>query len=47
MTNKTWFVTGTSTGFGHSLAAYLAQQENVNLVATARHTDQLGYKEWM
>lgn len=43
MTNKTWFVTGTSTGFGHSLAAYLAQQENVNLVATARHTDQLGY----
>lgn len=43
MANKTWFVTGTSTGFGHSLAAYLAQQTGVNVVATARHTDQLGY----
>lgn len=43
MSNKTWFVTGTSTGFGHSLAQRLAQQEGVNLVATARHTDQLDY----
>ncbi|KRK97562.1 short chain dehydrogenase [Secundilactobacillus odoratitofui DSM 19909 = JCM 15043] len=43
MTNKTWFVTGTSTGFGRSLATYLAQQDDVNVVATARHTDQLGY----
>lgn len=43
MTNKTWFVTGTSTGFGRSLATYLAQQDDVNVVATARHTDQLDY----
>ncbi len=43
MTNKTWFITGTSTGFGRSLATYLAQQDDVNVVATARHTDQLGY----
>nr|WP_252898723.1 short-chain dehydrogenase [Secundilactobacillus odoratitofui] len=35
MTNKTWFVTGTSTGFGRSLATYLAQQDDVNVVATA------------
>ncbi|WP_261807289.1 SDR family NAD(P)-dependent oxidoreductase [Lapidilactobacillus luobeiensis] len=43
MSNKTWIVTGTSTGFGKELAALLAQQEDVNLVATARHTDQLDY----
>ncbi|MTV82151.1 oxidoreductase [Secundilactobacillus folii] len=43
MANKTWFVTGTSTGFGRSLATYLAQQDGVNLVATARHTAQLSY----
>lgn len=43
MTNKTWIITGTSTGFGKSLATYLAKQDGVNLVATARHTTQLGY----
>ncbi|CAJ1225306.1 SDR family NAD(P)-dependent oxidoreductase [Levilactobacillus zymae] len=40
---KTWLITGTSTGFGKSLATFLAQKDDVNLVATARHTDQLGY----
>lgn len=40
---KTWLITGTSTGFGKSLSIYLAQQADVNLVATARHTDQLSY----
>ncbi|WP_125584037.1 SDR family NAD(P)-dependent oxidoreductase [Levilactobacillus cerevisiae] len=40
---KTWLITGTSTGFGKSLAIYLAQKDDVNLVATARHTDQLAY----
>lgn len=43
MTTKTWIITGTSTGFGRSLANYLAQKEDVNLVATARHTEQLDY----
>jgi Short-chain alcohol dehydrogenase of unknown specificity len=40
---KTWLITGTSTGFGKSLATFLAQKPDVNLVATARHTDQLSY----
>ncbi|WP_119326448.1 SDR family NAD(P)-dependent oxidoreductase [Companilactobacillus musae] len=43
MNKKTWLVTGTSTGFGKSLATYLAQQENVNLVATARNIQKLSY----
>ncbi|MYV17472.1 oxidoreductase [Furfurilactobacillus milii] len=43
MATKTWFITGTSTGFGRSLATFLAKQANVNLVASARHTEQLGY----
>lgn len=43
MSKKTWIVTGTSTGFGKSLATYLAQQEDVNLVATARNTQKLSY----
>lgn len=43
MTNKTWFITGTSTGFGRELATLLAQKDGVNLVATARHTEQLAY----
>lgn len=43
MTNKTWLITGTSTGFGKSLATYLAQQTGVNVVATARHPEQLDY----
>ncbi|GLB46339.1 short-chain dehydrogenase/reductase [Philodulcilactobacillus myokoensis] len=41
--SKTWLVTGTSTGFGRSLARFLANQKNVNLVATARNTDKLSY----
>ena len=40
---KTWLITGTSTGFGHELAELLAQQPDVNLVATARNTDKLSY----
>ncbi|GEN49309.1 SDR family NAD(P)-dependent oxidoreductase [Ligilactobacillus pobuzihii] len=40
---KTWLITGTSTGFGHELAELLAQQSDVNLVATARNTDKLDY----
>ena len=41
---KTWLVTGTHTGFGKDLAIYLAQQKNVNLVATARKPEtQLNY----
>ncbi|HIZ95246.1 MAG TPA: SDR family NAD(P)-dependent oxidoreductase [Candidatus Ligilactobacillus excrementavium] len=40
---KTWLITGTSTGFGHELAELLAQQCDVNLVATARNTDKLDY----
>ncbi|GEO47929.1 SDR family NAD(P)-dependent oxidoreductase [Companilactobacillus kimchii] len=43
MSKKTWIVTGTSTGFGKSLATYLAQQKDVNLVATARNTQKLSY----
>lgn len=43
MTKLTWLITGTSTGFGRSLATLLAQKDTVNLVATARHTDQLDY----
>ncbi|MFC6207186.1 oxidoreductase [Levilactobacillus tongjiangensis] len=43
MLAKTWLITGTSTGFGKSLATFLAQKDDVNLVATARHTDQLAY----
>ncbi|WCG34848.1 oxidoreductase [Companilactobacillus farciminis] len=43
MNKKTWIVTGTSTGFGKSLATYLAQQDDVNLVATARNTEKLSY----
>ncbi|MBN7274814.1 SDR family NAD(P)-dependent oxidoreductase [Ligilactobacillus pobuzihii] len=40
---KTWLITGSSTGFGHELAELLAQQSDVNLVATARNTDKLDY----
>lgn len=44
MKKQTWLVTGTSTGFGRELATQLAQKENVNLVATARHPEeQLNY----
>ncbi|MQS75986.1 oxidoreductase [Companilactobacillus halodurans] len=41
--NKTWLVTGTHTGFGKQLAIKLAQQKNVNLVATSRKPGQLDY----
>lgn len=40
---KTWLVTGTHTGFGKQLAIQLAQQENINLVATSRKPGQLDY----
>lgn len=43
MANKTWLITGTSTGFGRSLATFLAKQPGVNLVATARNTSKLAY----
>lgn len=40
---KTWIITGTSTGFGKELANFLAEKNEVNLVATARNTAQLDY----
>ncbi|MCO0832006.1 SDR family NAD(P)-dependent oxidoreductase [Fructobacillus sp. W13] len=40
---KTWFITGTSSGFGKDLAIRLAKQSDVNVVATARHTEALDY----
>ncbi len=43
MSNKTWLITGTSTGFGKSLALFLAKKDDVNLVATARNTSKLDY----
>ncbi|MDV7718712.1 SDR family NAD(P)-dependent oxidoreductase [Pediococcus ethanolidurans] len=43
MANKTWLITGTSTGFGRTLATFLAKQSNINLVATARNTKKLAY----
>lgn len=43
MMTKTWFITGTSTGFGKELARLLAQKDDVNLVATARKPEQLSY----
>lgn len=45
MTKQTWLVTGTHTGFGKELALQLAQNDQVNLVATARQPEagQLDY----
>jgi len=43
MANKTWLITGTSTGFGRNLATLLAKKPNINLVATARNVDKLAY----
>ncbi|MBK0040913.1 MULTISPECIES: oxidoreductase [unclassified Leuconostoc] len=43
MKNNTWIITGTSTGFGKSLALFLVKQLGINLVATARNIDQLDY----
>ena len=40
---KTWLVTGTSSGFGRELATLLAQQPDINLVATARKLADLAY----
>lgn len=40
---QTWLITGASSGFGKALATYLAQQPNINLVATARNPHQLTY----
>lgn len=40
MTKETWLVTGTHTGFGKELALQLAQNDKVNLVATARKPEE-------
>ncbi len=37
---KTWFITGTSAGFGRAFAEY-ALSQGYNVVATARNTDKL------
>jgi len=39
-TRKTWFITGTSSGFGHAFASY-ALQNGYNVVATARDPAKL------
>lgn len=43
MTNKTWLITGTSSGFGQALAQLVAQNKQFNLVATARKMSDLAY----
>lgn len=43
MTNQTWMVTGTSSGFGKELALQLAQKTGVQLIATARKESDLDY----
>ena len=40
---KTWFITGSSSGFGKQLATQLAQLEEVKLIATARKLSDLAY----
>ncbi|GHV98288.1 short-chain dehydrogenase/reductase [Lactobacillus nasalidis] len=40
---KTWMITGTSSGFGKALASKLAQEEGVNVIATARKEADLDY----
>lgn len=40
---KTWFITGTSSGFGKELATIVAQNQDTNLVAAARHLEDLAY----
>jgi NAD(P)-dependent dehydrogenase (short-subunit alcohol dehydrogenase family) len=37
---KTWFITGTSSGFGHAFASY-ALEKGYNVVATARNPSKL------
>ncbi|MQS75388.1 SDR family NAD(P)-dependent oxidoreductase [Companilactobacillus halodurans] len=41
--SKTWFITGTSSGFGKELAKIVAQQDDINLVASARKMPDLDY----
>ncbi|VTX72536.1 hypothetical protein [Limosilactobacillus oris] len=43
MTNQTWMVTGTSSGFGKELALQLAQKTGIQLIATARKESDLDY----
>jgi NADP-dependent 3-hydroxy acid dehydrogenase YdfG len=43
MTEQTWMITGTSSGFGKALATQLAQADQVNLIATARKIHDLDY----
>ncbi|WP_048000278.1 SDR family NAD(P)-dependent oxidoreductase [Lactiplantibacillus herbarum] len=40
---KTWLITGTSSGFGKELATIVAQNPATNLVAAARHLEDLAY----
>lgn len=40
---KTWLITGTSSGFGKELATIVAQNQDTNLVAAARHLEDLAY----
>lgn len=40
---KTWLITGSSKGFGKQLAQLVAKTPNTNLVATARHIEDLAY----
>lgn len=41
--NKTWLITGTSSGFGKELAKIVAKQSDTNLIATARKIQDLDY----
>ena len=43
MAEQTWMITGTSSGFGKALATKLAQDKNVQLIATARKMSDLNY----
>ncbi|MFD1671347.1 SDR family NAD(P)-dependent oxidoreductase [Agrilactobacillus yilanensis] len=43
MTDQTWLITGTSSGFGKELATIIAQRAHTNLIATARHLNDLNY----
>ncbi|MDR0200317.1 MAG: SDR family NAD(P)-dependent oxidoreductase, partial [Streptococcaceae bacterium] len=43
MANKTWLITGTSTGFGRALAEELVNVGKYNVVATARKLAALDY----
>jgi short-subunit dehydrogenase len=43
MTTKTWFITGTSSGFGKQLAQIVAHAKDTQLVAAARKLNDLDY----